>query len=149
MWLARVSLFVGNQYDMTERHAIQTTAHTILRATKRRFLLAHLNGQRQPVSLSTLTDAYVEWEGETDETALDERRQRIEVAFHHVHLPMLQQAGVVDYDVESLRVTGWRHDPLHAQWVDDPPVDRLARTVETNRARGPDAAATPPVEDAS
>jgi hypothetical protein len=134
---------------MTERHTIHTTAYAILRATKRRFLLAHLNGQRHPVSLSTLADAYVEWEGATDETSLDERRQRAEVAFHHVHLPMLQQAGVVDYDVEKLSVTAWRHDPLHGQWVDDPPVDRLARTVETNRARRPNPAATRPLEDAS
>ncbi|SFR55385.1 DUF7344 domain-containing protein [Halogeometricum limi] len=116
---------------MTQRHTARDRAHTLLSATERRFVLSHLNGQAKPEPLSSVAAAFVAWqEGERPtDVSYDEQRE-VAVVFHHVHLPMLGRAGVLDYDSDDRAVTAWRHDNLHDRWLDDPPVDRLAKAVE-------------------
>lgn len=157
MWVGRVAISVGNGISMNDDDAIQQTAYDILSATARRFVLAHLNEQQRPVPLSTVADAFFAWERGVVEAAAagdgdgddGEGRLRAEIALHHVHLPLLHRAGVLDYDDANRVVTGWRHDDLHARWLDDPPVASLARTVADNRVPPARPVVSRRVEDAS
>lgn len=51
-----------------------------------------------------------------------ERRREFAVRLHHVHLPVLQQAGLVSYDAESERVS---IEPL-----DEPARDLVRAAIE-------------------
>lgn len=62
---------------------------------RRRRLVAHLHSRDGPVSLSDAIDHVAESEGD------DGRRTAVTTEFHHVHLPKLADASVVQYDREA------------------------------------------------
>lgn len=106
------------------RHA----AHQILTHPLRRFVLSYLNGQQGHVTLGRLVDDYVaHLREQRADTGVD--TERLQVRFHHVHLPHLSEAGLIDYDPDELRITEWRHPNLHEQWLTDTPVEPLAETL--------------------
>jgi|GEM_PF-1610536 len=69
----------------------------VLSNANRRFVLAHLVQRETPPALDPLAGALAEW---SDDLSLEDAR----IALHHVHLPKLQQAGLVEYD-ETVRLT--------------------------------------------
>ena len=93
------------------------TVFTLLRDRRRRYALAALADREPPVSLSELAAAVATREASdadrpSDDTAGAARDATTTVAaddvaqaLHHVHLPKLADAGVVDYDAAENTVT--------------------------------------------
>jgi len=75
--------------------------HGLLRAERRRAALDALRGTGTPVALDELTEAVAAREG-TEPTA--EATDRIAISLHHVHLPLMADLGVLDYDPADHRV---------------------------------------------
>jgi len=69
----------------------------VLSNANRRFVLSHLVQRETPPALDPLAGALAEW---SDDLSLEDAR----IALHHVHLPKLQEAGLVEYD-ETVRLT--------------------------------------------
>lgn len=49
---------------------------------------------------------------ETERTGEQLGRDQIEMQLHHIHLPKLTEAGVIEYDTRSQELRYWRHDRL-------------------------------------
>jgi hypothetical protein len=76
--------------------------HKLLTAERRRVALDILTERAAPVELEDLAAAIAR---ETDDGAVDEGVvERVAVDLHHVHLPMLNEFAVIDYDPEATRV---------------------------------------------
>lgn len=94
---------------------------------RRRAALAALADREPPVSLSELAAAVVDseaggpnagdpstdggWTSDADaarRARLDDRERRVTVSLYHVHLPRLDDAGVVSFDPDSKEVDGWQ-----------------------------------------
>lgn len=93
------------------------TIHAILSSRRRRFLVDVLAGRQAPIDLVVLAravamrlpDRLSDGDGEESVTPdLDS----IATSFHHVDLPRLADADVVDYDPEEGTVTPRRTDAL-------------------------------------
>ena len=52
------------------------------------------------------------WGDPPDRPVADDPRQRIAIELYHVHLPMLDDAGLVSFDPDSKEVEDWRSDTL-------------------------------------
>ena len=77
------------------------TALDVCEHKHRRIVLATLTDQQQPVSINDLTDAIVEHNHHTPPSeAADETVTQIQTGLHHVHLPKLAEAGLIEYDPE-------------------------------------------------
>jgi len=63
----------------------------ILANANRRFVLAHLSQRETPPSLGPLAAALA---ADSDDLSHEDAR----IALHHVHLPKLEEAGLVEYD---------------------------------------------------
>ena len=71
----------------------------------RRIVLTVLTDHRQTVSVTDLTECIVQ-STQQPTTGLDsEEAVSIHTALHHLHLPALAEAGVVEYDVDRKLVT--------------------------------------------
>lgn len=84
--------------DLTE-----SERHRLLEVDRRRYALAALSEHEGPVDLDDLAaDVAAREEGvdEDDPSVLD----TMATALHHIHLPKLSDAGVVDYDPRANRV---------------------------------------------
>jgi hypothetical protein len=89
--------------------ALSTTArHELLAKERRRTVLSLLNEGELPVELDSLTER-VAAEGEPAQKAPGTERA-VRTSLHHVHLPKLDDAGVLDYDSETNRVESY--EPL-------------------------------------
>lgn len=65
----------------------------------RRFALTALCGRDEPVALADLAVDVTEREtGETGESLSKERAREIEISLYHVHVPKLDDAGLVEFD---------------------------------------------------
>lgn len=73
--------------------------HRLLASARRRAVLTVLAGTDGEIDLDELAPAVAAREEEAGDGPADVR-----VTLHHVHLPMLADAGVLDYDHESCRV---------------------------------------------
>ncbi|WP_232700499.1 DUF7344 domain-containing protein [Halobacterium wangiae] len=74
--------------------------YRLLANERRRVTVDVLADQSSPLTLGELATAV-----DARENDLGSERQRVlEVRLHHVHLPMLADAGVLDYDPETNRV---------------------------------------------
>ncbi|MFC7046302.1 hypothetical protein ACFQH6_13585 [Halobacteriaceae archaeon GCM10025711] len=81
-------------------------AFDVLSDRRRRFVLHYLMDEPdEPVTTDELVDKVLEWEADDDRG--DDYRQRVTVNLHHVHLPKLADANVVDYDPRSETVRYW------------------------------------------
>jgi DNA-binding transcriptional ArsR family regulator len=63
----------------------------VLSNADRRFVLSHLAQRETPPALDHLAGALAEW---SDDLSREDAR----IALHHVHLPKLEEAGLVTYD---------------------------------------------------
>lgn len=90
----------------------QRTVFSLLSNDARRRAVAYLAKRDAPVTLNDLADVVAS----PDETERDSEpaaaRERVAVALHHVHLPKLDAADVVDYDVDANAVTPAAVDEL-------------------------------------
>lgn len=109
---------IGDEY--------RTTAYQILNHPVRRFVLSYLNGQGEDVTLDQLASDYAT---HAREQAEDVDVKRLQSGLHHVHLPYLVDAGLIEYDHETYRITEWRHPDLHDRWLTEPLVEPLAETI--------------------
>lgn len=92
----------------------ESQRYRLLASGRRRTLLAVLADGSGPVGVEDLAPVVAEREDDAAGTRGD-GEQSVRIALHHVHLPMLDDAGLVDYDPESHQV-----DPDRAS------LDRLA-----------------------
>lgn len=78
------------------------TALDLYRDRNRRVVLAVLANEQRPLTLTDLTRAVDEYthRGTASEAPSDASR-RIRISLHHIHLPKLAEAGLVDYDPEE------------------------------------------------
>lgn len=92
----------------------------LLAARRRRYLLYYLEDEdAEPVvELDDLADRISAWEEEwTDEDAVEtDSPDAIRDDLHHVHLPRLADAGLVEYDARTRTVRN-RETPNVEQWV--------------------------------
>jgi hypothetical protein len=77
--------------------------HRLLSVEQRRFALDVLGERTAPVDLDYLASAIL---SRADGTATDREAElrKIRTALHHCHLPVLAEAGVIEYDPEANRV---------------------------------------------
>jgi hypothetical protein len=132
--VARVTTTRSNEISIimeTDTHSQFTdepsldTVFALLRNPQRRNVVSLLADTPFPVSLEDLAAAVVTWESEAhgDETALGQADQiprdgagnvpsakadAAAVRLHHVHLPKLDDTGVLTYDAEAKTVTAVR-----------------------------------------
>jgi len=64
---------------------------SVLADANRRFVLSHLAQREASPALDHLTGALAEWNDDLD-------REDARIALHHVHLPKLEEAGLLTYD---------------------------------------------------
>ncbi len=90
----------------------ETTQHRLLADEQRRFVMRSLQTARSGVdtTLDEIT-ANLERAAERTESDHDASRRNLRCRLHHVHLPMLAEAGLLDYDAETKRIR------LEAPWA--------------------------------
>lgn len=91
------------------RQAVQATGltpekyHDVLEAKRRRLVLESLAERTPPVDLETVA-ADVAVKEEAVESTADDELTRVTVSLYHSHLPKLEAAGLVEYDVEHNQI---------------------------------------------
>jgi hypothetical protein len=73
---------------------------------RRHAIRAFRDGPRGAVDLLEAADQIAEWEGMVGERPPVET---VATTLHHVHLPMLDDAGIIDYDARSRAARYWGH----------------------------------------
>lgn len=77
--------------------------HRLLADGQRRLALALLAERRNAVEVAELAAAIARRES-GDEPVGEEAVERVTIALHHRHLPVMDDLGVVDYDADQCRV---------------------------------------------
>lgn len=96
-------------HDASSRRYPSTAAlsesdrHRVLSSARRRHVLAITAGRPSPVPLAALAAAVVAREDDAHPSD-DETRDRVAVSLHHVHLPLLDEFGVLEYDTERREI---------------------------------------------
>jgi len=98
-------------------HAVSATAegtelptgayHHLLSSRRRQRVIEVLSENDCPLSLTCLAAAIRELETAREEP--DEQRQ-VAVTLHHIHLPRMDELGVLEYDHEARRVQSFSFD---------------------------------------
>ncbi|MCU4742179.1 DUF7344 domain-containing protein [Natronoglomus mannanivorans] len=87
--------------------------------SRRRTVLSVLGQQYHPISLETLARDVAARESNTPERDVPQDHvQRVLVRLTHVHLPLLGDTGLVDYDTEANLVSYEGHPDLRVQWLE-------------------------------
>lgn len=97
----RYSTMTDTTTETTRDGAVRlddSTKYRVLADERRREVLAILAEENGTVGLDTLVDELVSRHEQTDGT------QQVKVSLHHTHLPMMDDAGVVDYEPETKRL---------------------------------------------
>lgn len=89
-------------HDLVDAHAqtaelTETQRHRLLESARRRHVLAIVAGREEPIALEDLAALVAEREGGVDATDLA-------TTLHHVHLPKMVNAGVLEYDPSANHV---------------------------------------------
>ena len=77
---------------------------TVLSDEYRRVVLTHLLKESKLVGVDELVNRLVEELQPDDEIRQDKVRERIVIELHHIHLPMMDDVGLVEYDSEQNEV---------------------------------------------
>lgn len=83
----------------TDAELTLDTVHQLLSARRRRYALYCLYLYENPVRLADVADRVTEWE--QDGTSVPEDRLRMYTNLYHVHVPKLDDAGVVAYQQDE------------------------------------------------
>lgn len=97
MFQSRTDL-AGDGSGPTESHR-----HRLLASTQRRLAIDVLADRSEPIGVTELAASIASRTDETAGGAATEER-RTAVRLHHCHLPMLDDAGLLDYDPTTGRV---------------------------------------------
>lgn len=76
----------------------QSAYHRVARSPRRRTILEVLEADEVPVALEDLAAAVREREPD------DATERTVRIALHHVHLPVLDDAGFLEYDPDDREV---------------------------------------------
>lgn len=116
----------GSVYPEVDR------AVRLLGASRRRSILAELDRSNSPLSLEALARGVVSRERGVGPAEVPEKSLRdAMISLHHVHLPMLDEAGLLEYDQSSLAVTSWDHPNLGRGWLGADGVSELAEWLSS------------------
>lgn len=86
---------------------------SVLAHHRRRDLLRYLiDSPDQTASVEACVDHLLKREGER--TGERPSRDHVEASLHHLHLPKLADAGILDYDPRSREFRYWSHDRLES-----------------------------------
>lgn len=85
----------------------ESARHRLLAARQRRTVLELLADRATPVDLEDLASSVADREAVGETSSPSDTRQ-VMTSLHHAHLPMLDDAGVLDYDPEENRVEAWQ-----------------------------------------
>jgi DNA-binding transcriptional ArsR family regulator len=89
----------------TEDTLAQDTVYDLLSNGRRRFVISRLRRAEGPVSVSDLSEAVAAWENDIPQAELtDKQIKRVYVSLYQIHIPKLDEAGLVEYDKDSGRV---------------------------------------------
>jgi hypothetical protein len=91
------------------------TAFTALANRRRRVLLDHLIDGDEVTDLDALVDVVAG--AEADETPTRSHRDRVATTLYHIHLPVLAELGLVDFDPRSEAVRYHPH-PTVEKWTE-------------------------------
>ncbi|SDR34952.1 DUF7344 domain-containing protein [Natronobacterium texcoconense] len=92
--------------DRVETPEFLDTIYSVLADTQRRYALQYLLAHSEPVSVHQLANELAELEsGTTVGSVSTDQRQEIYLRLKHVHLPLLADTGIVEWDRESERIT--------------------------------------------
>ena len=93
-------------------------AFEILTNPRRRYTMAYLRSQDEPVPIGELAEVVAAWERDTSvELVSSKERKSVYTSLYQTHLPKMADAGVVDYDARSQEVRYWSDDRLE-EWYD-------------------------------
>ncbi|WP_440765105.1 DUF7344 domain-containing protein [Natronorubrum sp. DTA7] len=110
--------FAGRTDDETDLDAL----FGALADSRRRTILIVLGNQYHPLSTETLARDVAAREAETAERDVSqERAEQVLTSLVHVHLPHLNDAGLVTYDLETGSVSYKGHPSLRTDWLDSDP----------------------------
>lgn len=110
MTIEQLSAAILNEDDQVVR---------VLADRQRRCVLESLKAATAPVGLADLAVELAHRDSDAAAGAsFDETARRMRIRLHHCHLPMLDDAGLIDYDAEN----------QHVSLSDDP---RTEATLET------------------
>lgn len=73
----------------------------LLRSERRRQVMDALHDEAEPLALEALAARIAE--DETDSES-DETVHSVSISLHHLHLPKMDEMGVLDYDAEAHRI---------------------------------------------
>ena len=77
----------------------QDVAFEILTNPRRRYAMAYLRSQDEPVPIGELAEVVAAWERDTSvELVSSKERKSVYTSLYQTHLPKMADAGVVDYD---------------------------------------------------
>lgn len=77
--------------------------HRLLAVERRRIALEILSEGEVPVTLDELAAAIATREAERDVVEPD-AIERVAISLHHAHLPMMEEFGVINYDLATARI---------------------------------------------
>lgn len=103
--------------NITQPHVDATqspdTIFALLSDRRRRYVSKILSEQDLPIGLHQLATAVASWEtGTASDEVSAETTAEIATTLHHVHLPKLADADVIDYDTATNTVTATRTERL-------------------------------------
>ena len=81
----------------------ESDRHRLLASDRRRIGLEVLSEYRSPVGIEELATEIGKREADSG-SVTEDAVERIAVDLHHVHLPLMAELGVVDYDLDSKHV---------------------------------------------
>lgn len=82
----------------------ESERHRLLEVDRRRHALFALGDRRGPIDLDELATAVAEHEAGVDADDAD-AVATVATTLHHIHLPKMAEAGVVEYDATENRIT--------------------------------------------
>lgn len=94
------------------RPLTESDAHRLLSSARRRILLDVLEDRQPPIDLDALAAAVAERELGAESSEAVPAGQ-VAISLHHVHLPKLDEVGVVDYAAASNQVEAFRDRLSH------------------------------------
>jgi hypothetical protein len=78
--------------------------HSVLSSKHRRLVLEVLEEQNTDIQLGELASEVAKLDGALD-AASPEKVDRVQVRLHHMHLPKMEELGVLTYEPESHRIS--------------------------------------------
>lgn len=93
-----------------ERKLSPETIARVLKNRQRRAICRVLSSDVAVTTLDELVDALSKRESEATNTELD--RESIVLQLHHIHLPLLQDIGLIEYEHRSEIIRYWGHSEI-------------------------------------